>query len=226
MIELSPSVLAGDLTHLAEAVLAVERGGATMLHLDIMDGHFVPNLTYGYDVVKAIAGLETGLDLDAHLMVEKPEDYIPSFLELGVRYITVHQEACTHLHRRLVEIREGGAIAGVALNPATPLASIEDLLEAIDMILIMSVDPGFAGQSFIESCLEKTVKAREMIDRSGRNILLQMDGGIKLDNLRKVLGAGLDSIVSGSGVYGADDVEGRTREFVKRLKEYEEERQK
>jgi len=221
MIQLSPSVLAGDLSDLEEAVKAVERGGATMLHLDIMDGHFVPNLTFGYDMVKAIADLNTGLDLDAHLMVEHPEDYIPSFLDLGVKYITVHHEGCTHLHRRLAEIREGGAIAGVALNPATPLASLEDLLDAVDLILIMSVDPGFAGQGFIGFCLDKIVKARQLIDTSKRSILLQVDGGVKLSNLREIVGAGVDSVVSGSGVYGADDVEGRTREFVKKLKEYE-----
>jgi ribulose-phosphate 3-epimerase len=221
MIELSPSILAGDLTDLKEAVGAVERGGATMLHLDIMDGHFVPNLTYGYDLVKAIASVNKGLDLDAHLMVEKPEDYIPSFLDLGVKYITVHQESSTHLHRRLDEIHEGGGIAGVALNPGTPLSSIEDLLDDIDLILIMSVDPGFAGQGFIASMLKKTVKARKMIDDSGRRILLQIDGGIKLDNLKEVVEAGVDSVVSGSGVYGADDIEGRVREFVERLEEYE-----
>jgi ribulose-phosphate 3-epimerase len=221
MTQLSPSVLAGDLTDLAGAVRAVERGGATMLHLDIMDGHFVPNLTFGCEVVRAIAGLGTSLDLDAHLMVERPEDYIPGLLDAGVKYITVHQEAGVHLHRRLAEIRQGGAIAGVALNPGTPLAAIGDLFEALDMILIMSVDPGFAGQSFIGHCLGKAVKAREMIDASGREILLQMDGGIKLENLREVLAAGLDSFVSGSGVYGADDVEARTREFIARLKEYD-----
>jgi ribulose-phosphate 3-epimerase len=218
MTQLSPSILAGDLTNLEEAIGAVERGGATMLHLDIMDGHFVPNLTFGLEVVKAIAGLKSGLDLDAHLMVDHPGDYIPGLLELGVRYITVHQEACTHLHRRLVQIREGGAIAGVALNPGTPLSALDGLLEAIDMILIMSVDPGFAGQSFIDLCLEKTVEAKKMIDSTGRNILLQIDGGVKLNNLEKIAGTGVDSIVSGSGVYGADDVEERTREFVKKLR--------
>ena len=220
MIELSPSILAGDLTDIEEAVGAVERGGATMLHLDVMDGHFVPNLTFGYDVVKAIARVNRGLDLDAHLMVERPEDYIPSFLDLGVKFITVHQEACTHLHRRLDEIRSGGGVAGVALNPGTPLSSIEDLLDDLDLILIMSVDPGFAGQGFIPSMLKKAAKAREMIDATGRPIILQIDGGIKLDNLRQVAEAGVDSVVSGSGVYGADDVEGRVREFVKRLAEY------
>ena len=223
MIQLSPSVLAGDLSDLEEAVNAVERGGATMLHLDVMDGRFVPNLTFGYDLVRAIAGLNTGLDLDAHLMVERPEDYIPLFLDLGVKYITVHQEVCIHLHRRLAEIREGGAIAGVALNPATPISSLEDILDAVDMILVMSVDPGFAGQVFLDFCLDKAKKAREMINSSKKSILLQMDGGIKLINLREVVGAGVDSVVSGSGVYGVDDVEGRVREFVKKLEEYEEE---
>ncbi len=221
MIQLSPSILAGDLTDLKDAVKAVEKGGATMLHLDIMDGHFVPNLTFGLEVVKAIADLKSGLDLDAHLMVDHPEDYIPGLLDLGVRYITVHQEACTHLHRRLVQIREGGAVAGVALNPGTPLSTLEGLLEAIDLILIMSVDPGFAGQSFIDLCLEKTVRARRMIDSAGIDILLQIDGGVKLDNLEKIARTGVDSIVSGSGVYGADNVEKRTREFVDKLRELE-----
>jgi len=221
MILLSPSMLAGDLTNLAEAVRAVERGGAPLLHLDVMDGHFVPNLTFGTEVVKAIAGLKTGLAIDAHLMVERAEDYIPEFLKLGCRYITVHQEACTHLHRRLAQIREGGAIAGVAINPGTPVSVLEDLLDAIDMILIMSVNPGFAGQGLIPFCLDKARKARELIDRSGREILLQIDGGVKLDNLKVVVETGVDSIVSGSGVYGAKDVEGRTQEFVKKLKELE-----
>ncbi len=221
MIELSPSILAGDLTDLREAVGAVERGGATMLHLDIMDGHFVPNLTFGCDLVRAVARVNDHLDLDAHLMVERPEDYIPQLLDLGVKYITVHQEASTHLHRRLVEIRDGGAVAGVALNPATALSLLEDLLDDIDMILIMSVDPGFAGQSFLEPCLNKAIKAGTMIKASGREILLQIDGGVKLGNLEKVARSGVDSVVSGSGVYGSDNVEGRVREFIEKLMEYE-----
>ncbi len=223
MIQLSPSVLAGDLTNLREAVKVVERGGATMLHLDMMDGHFVPNLTFGTMIVKAIAGLKCGMDLDAHLMVERPEEYIRQLLDLGVKYITVHQETCPHLHRRLAEIRVGGAIAGVAINPGTPVSVLGDLLDAIDMILIMSVDPGFAGQCFIESCLGKAREARRMIDASGREILLQMDGGIKLKNLKDVVAAGVDSVVSGSGVYGAEDIEGRVREFIEKLAEYEKE---
>jgi len=185
-------------------VAAVERAGADLLHIDVMDGHFVPNLTVGPPIVEALKKV-TKLPLDVHLMITNADAFIPDFAEAGADYLTVHVEACPHLHRTIQSIKEHGVKAGVTLNPATPIHSIQDILPDVDLVLIMSVNPGFGGQRFIPSVLSKVTVARTMLDRIKSTALLEVDGGIKIDNVAQVVAAGATVLVAGSAVFSSRD---------------------
>jgi len=204
MVQIVPSILSADFAHLAEEIARVERGGATMLHVDVMDGHFVPNLTLGPPVFESIRKA-TRSRLDVHLMIEDPDRYAPVFIQAGADQISVHQEACPHLDRTLRMIRDEGALAGVVINPATPVAMLAEVLDVADYVLIMSVNPGFGGQHFIPRVLDKV---REL-DRERRERHLQLpieiDGGITLENLPEVIRAGCDWIVTGSSIFHSSD---------------------
>ena len=203
--KIAPSLLSADFSKLQEDVTLVEEGGADVLHVDVMDGHFVPNITFGPFIVKAIKKCAS-IPLDVHLMIENPERYIEDFAKAGSDYITVHVEACTHIHRVLQQIKATGAKAGVSLNPGTPLSSIEEVLGDVDMILIMSVNPGFGGQSFIQGALDKIKRLRKMLSERGLDhVEIEIDGGVKLENIAEVAAAGVDIFVSGSGIYKAED---------------------
>ncbi|MCR4399994.1 MAG: ribulose-phosphate 3-epimerase [Syntrophomonadaceae bacterium] len=204
MTLVAPSILAADFGHLARDVQAVEAAGADWLHIDVMDGHFVPNLTLGPPVVAALRG-RTRLLLDVHLMVERPETLIPDFQRAGADLVTVHAEVCPHLHRVLQTIRGLGMRAGVSFNPATPLAGLEYVLDQVDLVLVMSVNPGFGGQEFIPSSLDKLRQARALLDRAGCGAFLQVDGGVNLETARACLEAGADVLVAGSFVFGSAD---------------------
>lgn len=201
---IAPSILSADFAHLADEVARVERGGADLLHVDVMDGHFVPNLTVGPSIVEALKKV-TKLPLDLHLMMTNADAFIAEFAEAGADYLTVHVEACPHLHRTVQAIKERGVKAGVTLNPATSLHTLEEILPDADLLLIMSVNPGFGGQTFIPSCLQKVAAARQMIDRSHSHALLEVDGGIKVDNAGQILAAGADILVAGSAVFSSPD---------------------
>jgi ribulose-phosphate 3-epimerase len=199
-VRIAPSILSADFAHLADEIAAVEQAGADMVHVDVMDGHFVPNLTIGPPIVEAIRKV-TKLPLDVHLMMTNPDAFIGEFAEAGADYLTVHVEACPHLHRTVQSIKEKGVKAGVTLNPATPLASVEAILPDADLLLIMSVNPGFGGQRFIPSVLDKIRRARAMIRQTGRPILLEVDGGVKADNAGAIVNAGADILVAGSAIF-------------------------
>lgn len=203
--KIAPSLLSADFSKLQEDITLVEEGGADVLHVDVMDGHFVPNITFGPFIVKAIKKCAS-IPLDVHLMIENPERYIEDFAKAGSDYITVHVEACTHIHRVLQQIKATGAKVGVSLNPGTPLSSIEEVLGDVDLILIMSVNPGFGGQSFISGALDKIKRLRQMLSERGLDhVEIEIDGGVKLDNIAEVAEAGVDIFVSGSGIYKAED---------------------
>jgi ribulose-phosphate 3-epimerase len=201
-VRIAPSILSSDFAHLADEIAAVEQAGADLVHVDVMDGHFVPNLTIGPPIVEALRKV-TALPLDVHLMMTNPDAFIKEFAEAGATYLTVHVETCPHLHRTVQSIKEKGVQAGVTLNPATPLASIEEILPDVDLLLIMSVNPGFGGQRFIGRVLEKIKQARAMIDRTGRPVLLEVDGGVKVDNAAAIVAAGADILVAGSAIFEA-----------------------
>ena len=210
MIQIAPSILSADFGRLGEEIKAAERGGAGLIHVDVMDGHFVPNITIGPMVVKA-ARRATNLPLDCHLMITDPDLYIDDFARAGASMISVHVEAVVHLHRTLVAIRELGCKAGVVLNPATPLGSIEEALPFVDYVLVMSVNPGFGGQSFIEAALDKIGRLRGIIDSRGFKANIEVDGGIGLDNIAEVVRSGAEWIVAGSAVFGKGNPEEATR---------------
>lgn len=204
-IHVAPSILSADFTQLHEQIRLVENAGADWIHCDVMDGHFVPNISFG-PLVVAAARRSTKLPLDVHLMIEQPEDYISAFRAAGADRITVHVEACRHLHRVVDQIHETGAAAGVALNPATTLTAIEEILHDIDLLLLMTVNPGFGGQTFIDNTLSKIQRARQMIDASRRAIFLEVDGGIDLQTTPAVVKAGADVLVAGTSIFGAKDI--------------------
>jgi ribulose-phosphate 3-epimerase len=205
--KIAPSILSADFAHLADEIARVTEAGADMIHVDVMDGHFVPNFTIGPPIVKAIRKV-TQLPLDVHLMMTNPEDFIDEFIKAGSNYITVHVETCPHLHRTIQSIKEEGVKAGVTLNPATPLSSVEEILGEVDLLLIMSVNPGFGGQSFIPSALEKLRRARKMIDQKGLKVELEIDGGVKVENIAAMAQAGADIFVSGSAIFQSKDYKG------------------
>lgn len=214
---IAPSILSANFTCLGEEVKKAERGGADALHVDVMDGHFVPNITIGPLVVQALSRI-TKLPMDVHLMIEHPDRYILPFKEAGAHWLTVHIETKGHHQRMIQEIKELGMKAGVALNPATSLQSIEWLIEDLDLVLIMSVNPGFGGQSFIPVSLAKIMHLRKMIDAHDSNAILAVDGGINADNCIDVAKAGADMLVMGSAIFGADDPEREIRRIRDRLK--------
>lgn len=202
-IMVCPSILSADFAHLAEEIQDVAAKGADCIHLDLMDGHFVPNLTFGVPVVAALRSC-TNLPFDAHLMVEHPETYIDGLAKAGVQYVTVHQEACVHLDRVLQQIREAGMKCGVALNPATPVSTLECVASQVDMILIMSVNPGFGGQKFIPYALTKIRQANELLAASGNtDAVIEVDGGVNTKTVQAVKNAGATFLVAGSAVFGA-----------------------
>jgi ribulose-phosphate 3-epimerase len=204
-VKVAPSILSADFSRLGDEIRAVEAAGADLIHVDVMDGHFVPNITIGPFIVQACRRI-TKLPLDVHLMIENPELYIADFAKAGADYITVHVEAAYHLHRLIQNIREHPEVkAAVSLNPATPLETIDFILGDIDMVLIMSVNPGFGGQTFIPSALDKIHRLRKMIDDRKFAVEIEVDGGVKPENGREIAGAGADILVAGSAVFGAKD---------------------
>jgi ribulose-phosphate 3-epimerase len=201
---IAPSILSADFARLAEEIAAVEQAGADLLHVDVMDGHFVPNLTVGPPIVESLKKV-TKLPLDVHLMITNADAFIPEFVEAGADYLTVHVEACPHLHRTIQSIKERGIKAGVTLNPATPISSLQDILGDVDLVLIMSVNPGFGGQKFIPSVLKKISDARTMLDRINSHALLEVDGGVKVENTKAIVAAGATTLVAGSAIFSQRD---------------------
>jgi ribulose-phosphate 3-epimerase len=204
MVLIAPSILSADFSRLGEAVRLAESSGADLIHVDIMDGHFVPNLTLGPQLVAAIRR-ETRLPIDVHLMVENPRAFVPLFHEAGADWISIHVEATAHLHKDLTLIKSFGRKAGAALNPATPLETLSEVLDVVDFVLIMSVNPGWGGQAFIPSCRTKIRKLRDRIRAEGRTIPIEVDGGLKLDNVEDIIRAGMEIVVAGSAVFDAPD---------------------
>ena len=203
-LQIAPSILSADFARLADEVAAVERAGADLLHVDVMDGHFVPNLTVGPPIVASLKKV-TKLPLDVHLMITNADAFISEFAKAGADYLTVHVEACPHLHRTIQSIKEHGVKAGVTLNPATPIASLQEILGDIDLVLIMSVNPGFGGQTFIPSVLKKIADVRARLDAIGSQALLEVDGGVKVDNARDIVAAGATVLVAGSAIFSKPD---------------------
>ena len=212
MFEIAPSILSADFTRLADEIAAVEAGGARVLHVDVMDGHFVPNITIGLPVVKSLRKA-TKLTIDTHLMIEEPNRYAVKFVEAGADMVSVHVEADVHLQRTLVAIREAGAKAGIAINPGTPLSALEEALPYADFVLLMSVNPGFGGQSFIPTSMDKLRRLKRMITDRGLDVKIEIDGGIDAGNIAEVVESGAEIIVAGSAVYGR----GNATESVKEL---------
>ncbi len=212
MIKIAPSILSADFSNLKEQIGLIEQGGADFIHLDIMDGHFVPNITFGAPVIKNLRGV-TDIPFDVHLMIENPEAYIGDFVDAGADIITVHAESTVHLHRLIQQIKGYGVKAAVSLNPATPLDVLDYVLEDIDMVLIMSVNPGFGGQSFIPQCKGKIKALKKMITDRNLDVEIQVDGGVKLDNVKEIVDCGADILVAGSAIFGSDDVVAATKQF-------------
>jgi ribulose-phosphate 3-epimerase len=201
---IAPSILSADFSKLGDEIHAVEKAGADWIHVDVMDGHFVPNITMGPLVVEAVRR-STKLPIDVHLMITEPDRYIGDFAAAGADYIAVHQETCTHLHRTIQLIREKGAKPGVALNPATPAESLQWILADLDLVVVMSVNPGFGGQQFIPSTLDKVAQLKTMIREGGLSTLIQIDGGVNGGTISRISQAGVDVFVAGSAIFGSDD---------------------
>jgi ribulose-phosphate 3-epimerase len=204
MVKIAPSILSADFSKLGEEISDVEKGGAELIHVDVMDGHFVPNITIGPLVVESIRPI-TKLPLDVHLMIENPDQYIESFAKAGANYITVHVEACRHLHRTIQLIKSFGVKAGVVLNPATPVQLIEPIIEELDIVLLMSVNPGFGGQKFIPSVLNKIKQVRDLAKQKGVQLEIEVDGGVNEQTARLCVEAGATILVAGSAVYNQED---------------------
>jgi ribulose-phosphate 3-epimerase len=213
MIELAPSVLSADFSRLGEEIRAVEAGGATVIHVDVMDGKFVPNITIGLPVVKSLRK-STSLTIDAHLMIEEPGRYAAQFVEAGADMVSVHVEADVHLQRTLTSIREAGGKAGIAINPATSLTTLEEGLPYCDFVLLMSVNPGFGGQKFIPTMIDKLRRLKNMIYQKGLPVRIEIDGGIDERNIADIVAAGAEIIVAGSAVYGKDDPSAAAKELL------------
>ena len=209
-VQIAPSILAADFAALGRDIAAAERGGADLIHVDVMDGHFVPNITIGLPVVRAIRRVATR-PLDVHLMIEDPDRYIEGFVTAGAAMVSVHVEAVRHLHRTVSLIRKLGARAGVALNPATPAGALDAIASDLDFVLVMSVNPGFSGQTFISHSLEKVRRVRGVLDAAGSSALIEIDGGIEQSNVADVVGAGANILVAGQAIFGGSDVEAATR---------------
>ena len=209
---LAPSILAGDWWNIGAQIEATVRGGADLIHFDVMDGHFVPNITVGPEILACIKK-RVSLPIDAHLMIENPDRYIPEFVKAGASWVSVHVENVVHIHRTIHLIKELGAKAGVVINPGTSLSLLEEVMHYADYVLLMSVNPGFSGQSFIERSLERLLVLKEMRDRINPACLIEIDGGIKEENIQQVAEAGADVMVVGSGIFAHQDVEAQTRKL-------------
>lgn len=200
----APSLLSADFGHLADSLQMIERSGAAWAHCDVMDGVFVPNISFGFPVISAVAKI-TSMPLDVHLMIVNPDRYVGMVRDCGAMMMNVHYEACTHLHRTVQEIHDAGMKAGVTLNPSTPVSCLEDIINDVDMVLLMSVNPGFGGQKFIENTIAKTRRLKELIQRSGSSALIEVDGGVQSETAPRLVAAGVDVLVSGSYVFGAEN---------------------
>lgn len=218
LIELAPSILSADFAHLGDQCAQAVAGGATVLHVDVMDGHFVPNITIGPPVVASLRKV-TDVPLDVHLMIENPDQYIPAFVDAGADWISVHQEACVHLHRTLQLIRSRGVRAGVVLNPATPVHTLGDVFDMVDHVLVMSVNPGFGGQQFIPRTLEKIRKLVVMRNANGYGFRIEVDGGISTETIGDVVRAGAEILVAGSAVFGKGDASRNVQQLLKMAQE-------
>lgn len=214
MIQLAPSILSADFSHLKEDVDKIERAGAHLIHVDVMDGHFVPNISFGAPVMKSLEG-KTKLPFDVHLMIEEPDRYIDDFVTENTEYITVHQEVCPHINRTVQHIKDMGIKAGVAINPATSLSVLDYVLDDVDLVLIMSVNPGFGGQKFISSSLVKAKELSTIKKNTGLDFKIEIDGGINPANAKTAIDAGVEILVAGSSVFKAEDAEKRVKEFLK-----------
>ena len=217
MKKLAPSILSADFSKLAEDVAKIEAGGADYIHVDVMDGHFVPNISFGAAVMKSLEG-KTKLPYDVHLMIENPDQYLEDFVTPNTAFITVHQEACPHLNRTIQHIKSLGVKAGVSLNPATSLSTLDYILEDVDMVLIMSVNPGFGGQKFIPSALEKIRELAEIRRAEELDFEIEIDGGVNLDNVQEIVSAGTDIVVAGSAVFKTPDIEETTKQFISKIR--------
>ncbi len=217
MATLAPSILSADFSRLSEEIRSVEKAGVSMLHVDVMDGHFVPNLTIGPPVVRSLRKATT-LKLDAHLMIENADSFIDAFVEAGADMISVHVEACPHLHRTVTSIKAAGRQAGVVLNPATPLSSVEEILAEADYVLLMSVNPGWGGQKFIPHVKNKIAALRGMIRDRGLGTRIEVDGGVTRDNVGSLVQAGADIIVAGSSIFGGNDPGAAAAEMMERMR--------
>jgi len=214
VVELAPSILSADFARLAQQIQAAAEGGGTVIHVDIMDGHFVPNITIGPPVVKSLRKT-TELPLDCHLMIENPDDYIPGFVEAGADWISVHQEACVHLNRTLHLIRSHGALAGVVVNPATPVETLTEVLDIVDYVLVMSVNPGFGGQKFIPRAVHKIRRLADLREQRRLHYRIEVDGGVALDTVAEVVRAGAEILVAGNAVFGEGDPTNNARKLLK-----------
>jgi len=214
LVELAPSILSADFARLAEQIRAASDGGGTIVHVDIMDGHFVPNITVGPPVVKSIRRV-TKLPLDCHLMIENPDDYIPAFAEAGADWISVHQEACRHLNRSLNLIKSHDCLAGVVLNPATPVDTLSEVLDLVDYVLVMSVNPGFGAQQFIPGSMNKIRRLAQIRGQRGLGYRIEVDGGIALDTVGDVVRAGAEILVAGNAVFGQGDPKTNAKDLLK-----------
>jgi ribulose-phosphate 3-epimerase len=212
MKKIAPSILSADFSKLAEQVRLAEIGGADIIHCDIMDGKFVPNITFGPVVVSSVRK-ETKLPIDVHLMIESPDNFIEDFIKAGADYISVHQEEVVHLHRTISKIKELGAKAGVVINPATPVNTLVDILEFVDFVLVMSVNPGFGGQKFIESSLKKIEELSKIRDKENLSFEIEIDGGVTSENIEKISKVGCDIFVAGSSVFGQDNISAAATEL-------------